>query len=320
MALKPAAAGATGTSQRVEWPTLFVASVCYTGFIGGLIAYPYLGAVPAIIILAVSITLHSSLQHEALHGHPFGKKWMNELLVFPPLGLFIPYQRFRDLHLLHHYDPHLTDPYDDPESNYVDPARWVLMPWPVKMLLRFNNTLLGRMMVGPVVGLAMFYRTEGSALLRADAVIWRAYGLHFLGVGIILLAVGQWMPLSDYLIAAYLAMSILKIRTFLEHRAHETVPGRTVIIEDRGLLAFLFLNNNLHSVHHAHPKVSWYRLPAVYADRREEFLRRNRSFLYKSYWTVFAQYLLKSKDPVPHPLLPQPVIVEVAGALAESRT
>ena len=49
-----------------------------------------------------------------------------------------------------------------------------------------------------------------------------------------------------------------------------------MIIEDRGPLAILFLNNNFHAVHHANPRLAWYRLPAEYARRRDEWLRAER--------------------------------------------
>ncbi len=130
------------------------------------------------------------------------------------------------------------------------------------------------------------------------------YGFsHALG----LVPVGSWiawvgtMPAWAYLLSAYLALSILKIRTFLEHQAHGRARGRTVIIEDRGPLAFLFLNNNFHAVHHAHPQVPWYRLPALYASRRSEYLRRNLGYRYAGYGEVLARHLLRRKDPVPHP-------------------
>ena len=58
---------------------------------------------------------HSSLQHEALHGHPTRSAALNEALVFLPLGLLFPYRRFKMLHLRHHNNSALTDPYDDPE-------------------------------------------------------------------------------------------------------------------------------------------------------------------------------------------------------------
>jgi fatty acid desaturase len=110
------------------------------------------------------------------------------------------------------------------------------------------------------------------------------------------------MPVWAYGLAAYLALSILKVRTFLEHRAHEKAAGRSVIIEDRGPFSLLFLNNNLHAVHHAHPRVAWYDLPGLYAARREHFLAKNRGYRYRSYAEVFARHFLAAKDPVPHPL------------------
>lgn len=290
-------------AKNAEWPTLCVAVLCYLGFLIGVVGFSTIGPVCTVVILTLSIALHSSLQHEALHGHPFRSAILNELLVFLPIGLFVPYQRFRDLHLAHHFDPNLTDPYDDPESNYVDPMQWAVLPTPVQLVLRFNNTLCGRMLIGPLIGLRAFYVDDGRALLRADRLIWRAYSLHFVGLMIVFVCVVQFMPLANYILASYLAMSLLKLRTFLEHRAHETVPGRTVIIEDQGIFAFLFLNNNFHSVHHAHPKVAWYKLPALYQQRRSEFLHRNRSYLYASYWSIILQHFLTAKDPVPHPLM-----------------
>jgi fatty acid desaturase len=44
----------------------------------------------------------------------------------------VPYLRFRDTHLAHHHDPNLTDPYDDPESNFQDPAVWARTPGPAR--------------------------------------------------------------------------------------------------------------------------------------------------------------------------------------------
>jgi fatty acid desaturase len=112
------------------------------------------------------------------------------------------------------------------------------------------------------------------------------------------------MPAWGYALAIYLAMALLKIRTFLEHRAHEAHRARTVVIEDRGPLALLFLNNNFHVVHHMHPAVPWYKLPQLYAERKAHYLRRNDGYRYRSYAQVFAQYLLRAKDPVPHPVWP----------------
>lgn len=291
------------TKPVVEWPTLAMVLGCYVGLGLVLIFAASLGSLISMMILAVVLALHSSLQHEILHGHPFQHRMLNEALVFPAVGLAIPYQRFRDLHLQHHYDPNLTDPYDDPESNYMDPGAWARTSAGMRVIYRFNNVLLGRMIVGPALSVVALYRDDFTAIARGDGAVMRAYLLHVLGVVPVIWVVSM-SPISfgAYMFAAYLGLSLLKIRTFLEHRAHEKIPGRTVIVESRGPLSLLFLNNNFHSVHHAHPCVPWYLLPAFYAARREQFLERNQSYHYQSYGQVFRQYFLHAKDPVPHPL------------------
>jgi fatty acid desaturase len=141
-------------------------------------------------------------------------------------------------------------------------------------------------------------------LARKPGVL-RDWLLH-LG-GLVVLGLWLWavaMPFWAYLVAAYLAHGILKIRTFLEHRAHEAHRARSVIVEDKGPLALLFLNNNLHAVHHIHPQVPWYRLPALYHANQAHYLRRNEGYRYASYLTVLKAYFLTAKDPVPHPLMP----------------
>lgn len=290
--------------MKSEWPTLLVALGCYLSYLGFTYFSGSLGLF-VIPLLALTMTLHSSLQHEVLHGHPFRSQTLSEALVFPAIGLFIPYERFRDTHLRHHHDPNLTDPYDDPESNYLDPAIWGALPSWVKSVLRFNNTLFGRMLVGPLIGTVAFWKSDIDEMRGGDRTVIRAYLMH--GLGVLLVLGWLWMvwevSLWSYLLAAYVALSILKIRTFLEHRAHEAIPGRTVIIEDRGLLAFLFLNNNFHAAHHAHPKLCWYQLPDFYAQRKTSFLDRNRHYRYGSYWEIFREYLFASKDEVPHPLM-----------------
>ena len=69
-------------------------------------------------------------------------------------------------------------------------------------------------------------------------------------------------------------------------------------------MALLFLNNNLHVVHHMHPRVAWYRLPRLFAENRARYLRRNDGYYYRSYAEVFRKHFLRAKDPVPHPLWP----------------
>jgi fatty acid desaturase len=258
----------------------------------------------ALPLLAVLLAQHSSLQHEVLHGHPLRKQAHSDLTVFLAIGLFIPYARFKQLHRQHHCDLNLTDPYDDPETNFVDPVVWDKKGAVKRAVYRVNNTLLGRMIIGPALSLWIFYRGDVRQSVAGNRAVKRAWVLHIAGLAPVLiwLVAVSTMPVWIYLIAAYLGISLLKIRTFAEHRAHRLSAGRTVIIEDRGPLSLLFLNNNLHAVHHEFPRIAWYRLPRFYRARRQDFHRRNFGYCYRSYRDIFARHFLSAKDPVAHPL------------------
>ena len=290
----------------IEWPTLALILGCYALWALGTTVLSALWLPLGFVVTLLAITLHSSLQHEVLHGHPFASRPANEALMFLPLGVIYPYGRFRDLHLAHHRDENLTDPYDDPESNYMDPKVWVRLSPALRVILRANNTLLGRMLIGPAVSVLALLCGDLAAIRAGDRAIRRDWLLHLAGMVPVLvwLVTVAAIPFWLFVLSCYGALSILKIRTFLEHRAHELARGRTVIVEGRGLLPFLFLYNNFHVVHHAKPNLAWYRLPALYEERKEDYHRRNDGYVYRSYAEVFRRYFLRTKDPVPHPLRP----------------
>ncbi|MEM9969707.1 MAG: fatty acid desaturase [Pseudomonadota bacterium] len=285
-----------------EWPTLAVLIGAYTAWFLAIFVLAPVSLTAAVIVAALAIAQHASLTHEAIHGHPFRSKRANAALVWPALGLLYPYARFRDTHLAHHLDCDLTDPYDDPESNFLAPSEWRACAVPLKWLLEANNTLLGRLVLGPVIGTVFFLRNE-VRLSKTQPNVLRGWLSHVPAVLAVLLVLHiAGMPFGAYLLAAYIGNALIRIRTFLEHRAHETARGRSVIIEDSGPLALLFLNNNLHAVHHLHPGVPWFRLPRLYRARQDHFLRSNDGYRYASYGEVFREHLLTAKDPVAHPL------------------
>ncbi|MDJ1007919.1 MAG: fatty acid desaturase [Paracoccaceae bacterium] len=295
------------TRLAVEWPTFAMFVLCYGSWALAVFTLPEVSLAAAVALAALAIALFSSLQHEVVHGHPFANPRANAVLAFPALTLVIPFGRFRDTHLAHHRDSDLTDPYDDPESNYLDPLRWAVLPRWVRSVLLFNNTLIGRIAIGPLVGQIGYLLNEVRAHRSGDHRVLSSWLWHLPSVGLVMAAVAAGpMPLWAYVAAVYLGLGLIKIRTFLEHRAHDAVRARTAIVEDCGPLAWLFLNNNLHVVHHAHPEVPWYRLPALYRSRRERFLAMNDHYVYRGYGAVIRRYLFDRKDPVPHPLMNRP--------------
>ena len=294
----------TAGYKSTEWPTLLSIAICYACWLLATTIVSQLSAAIGIAACAILIAFHSSLQHEVIHGHPLRSRFWSEILVFPAVGLLIPYERFRETHLQHHFDPNLTDPYEDPETNYMDPEVWQRLSPSIRTLLRFNNLLLGRVLVGPAISMYVFVRSDMSEMKSGKHEIMRSWLLHLVGTMPVLAWIGMQSPLSviQYFIAAYLGLALLKIRTFLEHRAHERPRGRTVVIDDRGPLALLFLNNNFHLVHHMQPGVPWYRLPQLFDRDRERYLGCNDGYFYKTYKEVFVKHLLAAKDPVPHPI------------------
>lgn len=288
----------------VEWPTFMLILgallgwamvVAFAGWTGHWIVLP---------LAAVLVTLHSSLQHEALHGHPTRSAAWNEALVYTPLGLFIPYRRFKALHLRHHNNDRLTDPYDDPESFYLALADWQRLPGVVRAVLTVNNTLLGRLVIGPLVALIGFYGTDLRALLKGDRKVANAWLHHALGLVPVVVFVTflAGVPLWLYAAAvAYPAMSLLMLRTFAEHRAHADPEKRSIIVEHCPVFSLLFLNNNLHLVHHSHPAVAWYKLPGLYRRDKPDWQRRNGGYVYGTYFDLVRAYLFKVKEPVVHP-------------------
>ena len=291
-------------TRMLEWPTLGLYAVTYSAY-GALTIYG--AALPplfVIVLLSMTLALHSSLQHETLHM--LEPRWpvFGYLIGAPALGLAIPYDRFRDLHLAHHVNEILTDPYDDPETNYLTQEVWETLSSPTQAILRFNNTFLGRIIVGPMVGQIAFIHSDINAIRAGDRAALLGWIWFMPAVAIVLAWLTLFASISPlvYVVSCYFGLSILKVRTYIEHRAHETTQGRSVIVEDRGPLALLFLNNNFHAVHHAHPNIPWYNLPAAFRAQRDKFLVQNNDYYFKNYLAVMRKFFYAEKDAVAHPL------------------
>lgn len=300
---------------RPEWPTLALILGTYAGWaLAGWLIYP-VAPVAATVLMVLTTAMHSSLVHEAVHGHPTRSALVNELLMTPNPGLIWPYRRFKRLHLQHHNDDRLTDPFDDPESYYRAAWFYDRLPRPAKRLLCWSNTLLGRMVLGPLLGALALVASDAAAILRGDDRVMRAWTLHALGLVpvIMLVHVAFGMPLWLYAVTVvWPAAAIISLRTFAEHRWFETPEGRTIIVE-RSALGLLFLNNNLHLVHHTHPGTPWYDLPRLYRAHREDWHARNSGYVFTGYWPLIRSYLLRRKEPVVHPAWRRTAPLEEAG-------
>lgn len=300
--------GQSGTKTRlaqVEWPTVALIAAVHAAWLwAGAWLWPQ-APVIAVIVLGFAIALHSSLIHECLHGHPTRNAGINELLVSLPLGLIWPYRRYKTMHLRHHFDERLTDPYDDPESYYRALMDHERLPGWFQAVLRVNNSLVGRMLLNPLIGSLGLILSDAKAIGAGDRTILDAWLRHLAGALPVILVVTLLfgMPLWLYLLGpAWIGQSIIAVRTFAEHRWADDPNGRTIIVE-RSPLSFFFLNNNLHIVHHRLPTAAWYRLPGLFREKRAEWIAMTGGYVYPNYRAIFAEWAFKAKEPVVHPVL-----------------
>jgi fatty acid desaturase len=288
----------------VEVPTLVLILGTYAWWL--TITYAY-GVWPLWVeapLGAVVLTLHSSLQHEILHGHPTRWPGVNALLGIVPLSLWLPYRRYHDLHLTHHINDRLTDPHDDPESNYWDPADWARLGPIGRALVRIQLTLAGRIVLGPFWRIPRFLYLQLRAVIRDERRARRYWPEHLLWCVPVLLWVklACGMPIWIYVLTMVIpGNAILSIRSFAEHRARPAMNERTAIVERSWLLGPLFLFNSLHALHHDEPLMPWYDYNSRYRVRREQLVRDNGGLVYASYLDVARRYLFRPHDVAVHP-------------------
>jgi fatty acid desaturase len=292
-------------APAIEWPTVILIAMTYGAWAGaGLFLWPS-HPVLALFVLALTLAMQSSLIHEALHGHPTRKAWLNELLVSLPIGLVYPYRRYKALHLRHHADEGLTDPFDDPESYYHAVWKHQELPHFMTRLLAVNNTMLGRCALNPLLGTIGFLLSEARLVIEGNRAVRKAWLLHAIGLGIVVPVVVFVFEIPFWLyvlVPVWLGQSLISVRTFAEHQWSERPDGRTIIVE-RSPLALLFLNNNLHLVHHKRPTVAWYKLPRLFREHREEWIAMNHGYVFPNYLALLRQYAFRVKEPVVHPAL-----------------
>ena len=289
---------------RSEWPTWAILAAVY----GGWLALTWHAAtLPWWVVLLAGGWLtawHGSLQHEAIHGYPTRSPRLNAALVWLPVGLWMPYSIYRETHVEHHESALLTDPATDPESFYVSPEAWARMGRLRRGVHVVNQTLAGRLCIGPALIAGRFWLGEARRLLRGDFAHGRAWAGHVVGVALVF---GWTAGICELSIAAYVAMfawpglSLTLLRSFAEHEPATEAGRRTVIVESGRFGSLLYLNNNLHAVHHAFPGLPWHSIPAARRARRGMFVGPEGPRIHRGYAAIARRYLLRPRDYPVHP-------------------
>jgi fatty acid desaturase len=293
-----------GGYARVEAPTWALIFIIYGGWLALTWYWTWLPLWAVSPLGAWLCAWHMSLQHELIHGHPTRHERVNGALASPPLSLWLPFALYREAHLRHHRAEYLTDPLEDPESTYMTPQDWAGAPRARRWVQSVCNTAVGRVLAGPPRAMLAFWMQQ-AALVHGGAAPWRAWLGHAVGVSLVLAWVCGVCHVSAAAYAAcfvYPGTALIMIRSLAEHRAAERPHDRTAVVERAGLLGLLFLNNNLHVVHHDHPHIPWYALPAQWRAGRAGVLATWQGPLYQGYRDVARRYAWRPHHSGPHPL------------------
>jgi fatty acid desaturase len=290
--------------KQYDGPTWLVAIVLYSAWF----ALVWFNAIlPWYVILPVGAYLtawHFSLQHEAIHSFRGVPRWLSFAAVFPPLGLWFPFPLYRKSHRTHHRDEDLTVPGVDTESYYVRQADWARLGSLQRGVLLFNQTLCGRLTIGPLIRLRTLVTKEIARVKSGDRSHLPHWAIHIVAVGVLFWFISGVcrFPWWQYvLLVAYPGMSLGLLRAFYEHRAAIDAAERTASVESNFVFGMLFLYNNLHVAHHLHPAMPWYEIPRHYRENRGELLQGNGQYVFTGYGELARRFMF---TPVFHPSHP----------------
>lgn len=295
-----------GTSQRhIEWPTVALLIAFFAAWAGVVIGHRAIPWPLQVIVLVFLGGLWMSLGHELLHGHPTRWDWVNTGIGMIPLSLWLPFTRYKTLHVKHHLAD-LTDPEDDPESFYVAPVTWQQAGVVRRRYILFLRTISGRLTLGVPRGILRFWRRE-VRLAGGNRSIVRGWAVHIplaVGLGWLLFGVVGVNP-AVYVFGFCLGgAACTQLRSFAEHAAVAS-GTRSAVVKASAPMALLFLNNNLHHTHHADPDLEWYRIPARHRELGSDALAAAGAGLYTGgYLEVVREYFLRPFCQPDHPLSP----------------
>ncbi|WP_380787747.1 fatty acid desaturase [Sphingomonas sp. R86521] len=289
--------------KTVQWPTLIVAGAIYSG---SLVATTWHAVIPTPLLALAGgwlLAWHGSLQHETIHGHPTRHRFINDAIGSVPLPLWLPYRLYRRSHRAHHAAEVITDPHHDPESRYRSQTGGVglVVGW-------LQSTLVGQMIFGPPILVVRFLAGEGRRATRQPRLVARDWLPHLVGVAAVLWWLDHvGLSVTRYALTfVYPGMALTMLRSYAEHRADLESPGRAASVEGAGLLALLFLNNNLHAAHHERPALAWHDLPAYHRANRARFAAQGAP-IYRGYGEIVRRFAVHPHDDMVHPVHRVPV-------------
>ncbi len=249
----------------VAWPTVAMVVFVITAFVGNLWLFSA-GALPlwaATLIFAVLTYMSYTPLHEAAHGNIHGRndrlEWLNDLcgfLVAPIIA--IPYASHKVEHFTHHR--HTNQPGKDPDF-VVNEMRGGFVAFVIAglKLLWVQNTFLFR-----------GYWANASLRERAIYLGEIAFSIGWRVAAVVAIPTegALTMVLLGYFAGAFFTVYWFAYRPHLPYSETDRYRNTNSLIMPRWMkpLEWLWLGQNLHSVHHLFPRVPFYRYHALHRE------------------------------------------------------
>jgi fatty acid desaturase len=281
---------------RWELPTWAVAVAVYAAWVLLVVTQQRLPWPILAVLAAYVLAWHFSLQHEAIHGWKSLRPKYRTAMVWLPIGGWLPYEIYKRSHTIHHNDRYLTYPGEDTETQYHRAADWAAYSPAWRGVLLFNQTLIGRLAVGPLLRWRKQIINEWTLLRHGNTANLPIWGRFALGLAVVLIFVrfAGGMPIwKYYLLFVYPGMSLGMLRAFIEHRWGSDPAERIASVESNWLFGLLFLWNNLHIVHHLYPAMPWYETPGFYRRNRRALLEHNGHYVFGGYGEIARRWLVR---------------------------
>src|SRR6185369_17223474 len=121
-----------------------------------------------------------------------------------------------------------------------------------RAILIVNQTLAGRLLIGPLIRITKMIQRETGRVRKGDYSNVPHWAIHAVAVAGLFWFITQvaGMPWWQYIVlVAYPGFSLGLLRAFIEHRAAPRPGQRVASVESNTVFGLLFLYNNLHVAH-----------------------------------------------------------------------
>ena len=271
---RQAVASARQYMGTVAWPTIILGVVLGASYITTVVMAltGFLALWAAVPLVAVLTYASYTILHESVHGSITGNdqslRWLNKTLGYMAAWIvMIPLTAHRHEHTAHHR--YTNDATKDPDFHVGEMGES-----PLAMV---------RAVVRAIVRQFRYYSENhwatASSKEKTQLCIEVAAALV---PRVAVMVAGYWVEGVALFVLGWLigAIILLYLFAYVVHRPHEQV-GRyvdtsTILLPQplHGLITWLWLFQNYHSIHHLFPRVPFYKYAQLYGELEETMLAK----------------------------------------------